>query len=100
MAEFKKLAELLEDTLNNIDRKTLISLEYDDITQEVIYRIIEDPTATIPADIHKIAWGLMSILEHDFEKVKEIGNSIVRDKHYKELGPFIKDNVIAFKKPH
>ena len=28
MAEFKKLAELLEDTLNNIDRKTLISLEY------------------------------------------------------------------------
>ena len=23
MAEFKKLAELLEDTLNNIDRKTL-----------------------------------------------------------------------------
>ena len=42
MAEFKKLAELLEDTLNNIDRKTLISLEYDDITQEVVYRIIED----------------------------------------------------------
>ena len=100
MAEFKKLAELLEDTLNNIDRKTLISLEYDDITQEVVYRIIEDPNTSAPQDIHKIAWGLMSVLEHDFEKIRDIGDAVMRDRNYKELEPFIKDNVIAFKKPH
>ena len=100
MAEFKKLAELLEDTLNNIDKKTLISLEYDEIAQEVVYRIIEDPNTSVPQNIQKIAWGLMSVLEHDFEKVREIGDSVLRDKNYKELEPFIKDNVIAFKKPH
>ena len=50
-------------------------------------------------DVYK-RQGLMSVLEHDFEKIRDIGDAVMRDRNYKELEPFIKDNVIAFKKPH
>ncbi len=42
----------------------------------------------------------MSVLEHDFEKIRYDGDAVMRDRNYKELEPFIKDNVIAFKKPY
>ena len=100
MAEFKKLHELLEDTLNNLDKKTLIALEYDSVTGEVIYKIIEDVYSTNPTDVQQISWGLMKILEEDFETVIKKGEEVLLDKQMEELKPFIKDNVIQFKRRH
>jgi len=98
MAEFKKLATLLQDTLENLDRKTLISLEYFDDTGEVAYQIVEDKRASSPTDIQQIAWGLMKILEEDFEEVLQKGQEVFVEKQMETLEPLIKDNVIAFKK--
>jgi len=98
MAEFKKLAELLQDTLNNLDRKTLISLEYFEDTGEVAYRIVEDARSSSPTDIQQIAWGLMKILEEDFEEVLQRGHEVFVEKQMEDLEPLIRDNVIAFKK--
>jgi len=98
MAEFKKLAELLQDTLNNLDRKTLISLEYFEDTGEVAYRIVEDVRSSSPTDIQQIAWGLMKILEEDFEEVLQRGHEVFVEKQMEDLEPLIRDNVIAFKK--
>lgn len=100
MAEFKKLHELLEETLNNLDKKTLIALEYDSITGEVTYKIIEDVHSTNPTDIQQISWGLMKLLEEDFETVIKKGEEVLLDKQMEELKPFIKDNVIQFKRRH
>ena len=98
MAEFKKLAELLQDTLNNLDRKTLISLEYFEDTGEVAYRIVEDARSSSPTDIQQIEWGLMKILEEDFEEVLQRGHEVFVEKQMEDLEPLIRDNVIAFKK--
>jgi|14BtaG_2_1085337.scaffolds.fasta_scaffold112253_2 hypothetical protein len=100
MAEFKKLHELLEDTLNNLEKKTLIALEYDEVTGEVIYKIIEDINSTNPTDIQQISWGLMRILEEDFETVLQKGEEVLLDKKMEKVKPFIKNNVIQFKRKH
>ena len=100
MAEFKKLHELLEDTLNNLEKKTLIALEYDEVTGEVIYKIIEDINSTNPTDIQQISWGLMRILEEDFETVLQKGEEVLLDKKMEKVKPFIKNNVTQFKRKH